>query len=138
MHMLPRTLNTRAASLVGKALIGLEYALRRSGPMSMAPSQLGAFTRSSPDRLWPDLEYHVQPLSLDKFGEPLHRFAAITVSACNLRPSSRGEIRIKSAAPDAPPSIAPHYLTTEDDRKVAADRREVLLRHARALLEGPD
>ncbi len=115
-----RTLNTRAASLWGKAMIGLEYALKRSGPMSMAPSQLGAFVRSSPERQWPDLEYHVQPLSLDAFGEPLHSFDAITTSVCNLNPSSRGHVRLRSADPDVAPIIAPNYLSTDEDRRVAA------------------
>ena len=84
------TLNTLANSWWGKMKIGMEYAMKRSGPMSMAPSQLGAFTRSSPDQPWPNIEYHVQPLSLDAFGEPLHGFNAFTASVCNLRPSSRG------------------------------------------------
>ncbi len=114
------TLNTRAASLWGKAKIGLEYALKRSGPMSMAPSQLGAFTRSSPDKAFPDLEYHVQPLSLEAFGEPLHRFNAITASVCNLNPSSRGTVQIRSADPAQAPAIAPNYLSTDEDRRVAA------------------
>ncbi|MBA4341409.1 MAG: choline dehydrogenase [Methylibium sp.] len=116
-----RTLNTLASSLWGKAKIGLEYALKRSGPMSMAPSQLGAFTRSTPDKLWPDLEYHVQPLSLDAFGEPLHDFNAITASVCNLNPSSRGSVQIRSADPEQAPAIAPNYLSTEEDRRIAAD-----------------
>ncbi|ALT78747.1 GMC family oxidoreductase [Paucibacter sp. KCTC 42545] len=115
-----KTLNTMAGSLWGKALIGLEYALRRSGPMSMAPSQLGAFTRSSPDKRWPDLEYHVQPLSLDAFGEPLHDFNAITASVCNLNPTSRGTVQIRSKDPAAAPAIAPNYLSTEEDRSIAA------------------
>ncbi|MBY0234638.1 MAG: GMC family oxidoreductase N-terminal domain-containing protein [Burkholderiaceae bacterium] len=115
-----KTLNTMAGSLWGKALIGLEYALRRSGPMSMAPSQLGAFTRSSPDKRWPDLEYHVQPLSLDAFGEPLHDFNAITASVCNLNPTSRGTVQIRSKDPSAAPAIAPNYLSTEEDRSIAA------------------
>ncbi len=114
------TLNTRAASLWGKAMIGLEYALKRSGPMSMAPSQLGAFTRSSPDKTWPDLEYHVQPLSLDAFGEPLHAFNAFTASVCNLNPSSRGSVQIRCADPAQAPLIAPNYLSTEADLQVAA------------------
>ncbi|MDQ6639865.1 MAG: GMC family oxidoreductase N-terminal domain-containing protein [Pseudomonadota bacterium] len=115
-----RTLNTMAATLWGKALIGLHYAWKRSGPMSMAPSQLGAFTRSSPALPHPNLEYHVQPLSLDAFGEPLHRIDAFTASVCNLNPTSRGHVRIRSADPAAPPRIAPDYLATDDDRKVAA------------------
>jgi choline dehydrogenase len=116
-----RTLNLRAASLLGKAMIGLEYALRRSGPMSMAPSQLGAFTRSSPDKAWPDLEYHVQPLSLDAFGEPLHGFDAFTASVCNLNPTSRGTVHIKSPDAAQAPAIRPNYLSTEQDRQVAAE-----------------
>jgi len=116
-----KTLNTLAHSLWGKALIGLEYAFRRSGPMSMAPSQLGAFTRSSPDGAWPDLEYHVQPLSLDAFGEPLHSFDAITASVCNLNPTSRGTVRIVSPRPQDAPAIAPRYLSTPHDRRIAAE-----------------
>jgi len=114
------TLNTRAHSLWGKALIALEYAARRSGPMSMAPSQLGAFAKSDPARPHPDLEYHVQPLSLDAFGEPLHRFNAFTASVCNLNPTSRGTVSIRSADPLEPPAIAPRYLATDADRHVAA------------------
>ena len=116
-----RTLNTRAASLLGKAMIGLEYALRRSGPMSMAPSQLGAFTRSSPTKAWPDLEYHVQPLSLDAFGEPLHAFNAFTASVCNLNPTSRGTVHITSPDAGVAPAIRPNYLSTDEDRHVAAE-----------------
>ena len=115
-----RTLNQQANSLVGKAGIGLEYLLFRSGPMSMSPSQLGAFARSSDGEASPDLEYHVQPLSLDRFGEPLHDFPAFTASVCNLRPSSRGEVRITSPDPFAAPRIAPNYLSTDEDRRVAA------------------
>ena len=115
-----RTLNTMANSFIGKARIGLEYALRRSGPMSMAPSQLGAFARSSEDVATADLEYHVQPLSLDAFGEPLDSFDAITASVCHLRPESRGHVRIVSPDPAAHPEIAPNYLSTEGDRRVAA------------------
>ena len=115
-----KTLNTLAHSLWGKALIGLEYALKRSGPMSMAPSQLGAFTRSSPDQAWPNLEYHVQPLSLDAFGEPLHPFPAFTASVCNLNPTSRGTVQIRSARFEDAPAIAPRYLSTEEDRQIAA------------------
>ena len=115
------TLNTLAHSLWGKAKIGLEYALKRTGPMSMAPSQLGAFTRSSPGQPHPNLEYHVQPLSLDAFGEPLHGFPAFTASVCNLNPTSRGTVHIQSADFQAAPAIAPHYLSTPEDRQVAAD-----------------
>ena len=116
-----KTLNTMAATPWGKAMIGLHYACKRSGPMSMAPSQLGAFTRSSPDRPHVNLEYHVQPLSLDAFGEPLHPFNAFTASVCNLNPTSRGHVRIRSADPAAPPRIAPDYLATDDDRRIAAE-----------------
>ena len=118
-----KTLNTMAASMFGKALIGLEYLLRRSGPMSMAPSQLGAFTRSSPAHEWPNVEYHVQPLSLDAFGEPLHRFNAFTASVCNLNPTSRGRVRITSPRIDDPPSILANYLSTPQDRQVAPPTR---------------
>ena len=116
-----KTLNTMANSLLGKLRIGAEYALNRSGPMSMAPSQLGAFTRSDPSQASANLQYHVQPLSLDKFGEPLHPFPAFTASVCNLRPTSRGHIRIRAADPLAAPKITPNYLSTDQDRKVAAD-----------------
>ncbi len=115
------TLNQMAASLAGKAKIGLEYLLKRSGPMSMAPSQLGAFTRSRPDLPYPNLEYHVQPLSLEAFGEPLHGFPAFTASVCNLNPTSRGSVHIKSPDFRAAPAIAPNYLSTPEDRQVAAD-----------------
>jgi choline dehydrogenase-like flavoprotein len=116
-----KTLNESYRSLVGRALMALEYALLRTGPMTMAPSQLGAFTRSSPEHERANIQFHVQPLSLDKLGDPLHRFPAITVSACNLQPTSRGTVRIRSAKPDEAPSIAPNYLSTDDDRQVAAD-----------------
>ncbi len=115
-----RTLNTMAGNLFGKAMIGLEYALRRTGPMSMAPSQLGAFTRSSPEKATPDLEYHVQPLSLEAFGEDLHDYDAITASVCNLRPESRGTIRLASADPAAAPLISPNYLSAPADLLTAA------------------
>jgi choline dehydrogenase len=119
------TLNTQANSLWGKAKIGLEYAFKRTGPMSMAPSQLGAFTRSDTSQPHPNLEYHVQPLSLDAFGEPLHSFNAITASVCNLNPTSRGTVHIKSADFNDAPAIAPNYLSTEADRKIAADSLRV-------------
>ena len=115
-----KTLNTLANSLVGKAMIGLEYLLRRTGPMSMAPSQLGAFTRSDPQQVHPNLEYHVQPLSLDAFGEPLHPFPAFTASVCNLNPTSRGTVTIRSPLAADAPAIAPHYLSTDEDRRIAA------------------
>ena len=123
-----RTLNQLAATPWGKAAIGFEYLLRRTGPMSMAPSQLGAFTRSSPDLAWPNLEYHVQPLSLDAFGEPLHRFGAITASVCNLNPTSRGTVQVKSGRFQDAPAIAPNYLATEADRRIAADSLRVTRR----------
>ncbi|MFZ5486291.1 MAG: GMC family oxidoreductase [Pseudomonadota bacterium] len=123
-----RTLNTLVHSLWGKARIGLEYALWRSGPMSMAPSQLGAFTRSRPELPHPNLEYHVQPLSLDAFGEPLHRFPAFTASVCNLNPTSRGTVQIRSAQFTDAPAIAPRYLSTPEDRQVAADSLRVTRR----------
>ena len=122
------TLNTLANSWIGKARIGLEYVINRSGPMSMAPSQLGAFTRSSPDREHPNIEYHVQPLSLDAFGEPLHSFPAFTASVCNLNPTSRGTVQIRSPRFEDAPAIAPNYLSTEEDRKVAADSLRVTRR----------
>ncbi|MFW2543338.1 GMC family oxidoreductase [Primorskyibacter sp. 2E107] len=115
-----KTLNTMANSLWGKAMIGLEYALRRSGPMSMAPSQLGAFAKSRADLETPDLEYHVQPLSLGAFGEPLHDYPAVTASVCNLRPESRGTVSLTSADYRDAPRIAPNYLSTEGDRMTAA------------------
>jgi len=115
------TLNTMAHSLWGKARMGLEYALRRTGPMSMAPSQLGAFTRSDASQPHPNLQYHVQPLSLEAFGEPLHDFNAFTASVCNLNPSSRGTVHLKSSRFDEAPAIAPNYLSTSEDRQVAAD-----------------
>ncbi|MCA1400967.1 GMC family oxidoreductase N-terminal domain-containing protein [Bradyrhizobium sp. BRP56] len=116
-----RTLNETYYNLVRRGLMGLDYAFRRRGPLTMAPSQLGIFTRSDGTRSRANIQFHVQPLSLDKFGDPLHRFPAITVSACNLQPSSRGTVRIKSSVPDDKPSIAPNYLSTDDDRQVAAD-----------------
>nr|WP_315849391.1 GMC family oxidoreductase N-terminal domain-containing protein [uncultured Rhodoferax sp.] len=127
------TLNTQANSLWGKAKIGLQYALKRSGPMSMAPSQLGAFTRSDASQPHPNLEYHVQPLSLDAFGQPLHTFNAFTASVCNLNPTSRGTVQIKTAEFKDAPAIAPNYLSTETDRKIAADS----LRVTRAIVAQP-
>ena len=123
-----KTLNTLANSWLGKAKIGLEYAMSRTGPMSMAPSQLGAFTKSSPEHAWPNIQYHVQPLSLDAFGEPLHSFPAITASVCNLNPTSRGSVSLKSADFNDAPAIAPTYWSTDEDRKVAADSLRVTRR----------
>jgi choline dehydrogenase-like flavoprotein len=116
-----RTLNETYWSLLRRGLMGLDYAFRRRGPLTMAPSQLGIFTRSDRRRDRANIQFHVQPLSLDKFGDPLHRFPAITVSACNLQPTSRGTVRIRSATADEMPSIAPNYLSTDEDRQVAAD-----------------
>lgn len=115
------TLNQKVNSLWGKAKMGLEYALLKRGPLTMPPSQLGAFAKSDPHQPTANIEWHVQPLSLDKFGEPLHTFNAITPSVCNLRPSSRGHLRIKSAAPEAAPEINMNYLSTDEDRQVAVD-----------------
>ena len=122
------TLNTLANSLWGKARIGLEYLLTRSGPMSMSPSQLGAFTRSDPAQPYPNIQYHVQPLSLDAFGSPLHTFNAMTASVCNLNPTSRGTVQIKTPDFHDAPAIAPNYLSTAQDRKVAADSLRVTRR----------
>jgi len=113
------TLNQRAGSLFGRAVMGLEYALFKTGPLTMPPSQLGAFASSDPGQPSPNIEWHVQPLSLDHFGAPLHRFNAITPSVCNLRPTSRGHVRIRSGDPEAPPAIAPRYLSTDEDVQVA-------------------
>ena len=116
-----KTLNERANRLLGRLGMGLEYFLMRKGPLTMAPSQLGAFARSDAAKDTANLEYHVQPLSLDKFGDPLHPFPAFTASVCNLRPTSRGTVRIKSGDPRAHPAIRPNYLATPEDRQVAAD-----------------
>jgi choline dehydrogenase len=115
-----RTLNETAGSLIGRLGIGLEYLLFRSGPMSMSPSQLGAFVRSDESQTTPNLEYHVQPLSLDKFGDPLHDFPAFTASVCSLHPESRGHIRIGGADSRDAPLIQPNYLSTDGDRQLAA------------------
>jgi choline dehydrogenase len=116
-----QTLNTILSSWWGKAKIALEYALFRSGPMTMPPSQLGAFAKSSPSHATPNVEYHIQPLSLDKFGDPPHPFPAITASVCNLRPTSRGHLRITSPDPRAYPAIQCNYLSTPEDRTVAVE-----------------
>ena len=123
-----RTLNETYHNFLRRGLMGLDYAIRRRGPLTMAPSQLGIFTKSDPTYDRPNLQFHVQPLSLDRFGEPLHRFPAITASACNLRPTSRGEVRIVSSNPLDKPVIAPRYLSTEEDRRVAADAIRVTRR----------
>jgi choline dehydrogenase-like flavoprotein len=123
-----KTLNETYHSPLGRALMAAEYALFRSGPLSMAPSQLGLFTRSSPEHERANIEFHIQPLSLERFGEPLHRHPAVTVAACNLRPTSRGTVRLRSADPAAAPLIAPNYLATDEDRRVAADAIRVTRR----------
>jgi choline dehydrogenase len=115
------TLNERAGRHRHRMVMGLQYFLMKRGPLTMAPSQLGAFARSDPSRETPNLQYHVQPLSLDKFGDPLHSFPAFTASVCNLRPTSRGTVRLKSADPRGHPAIRPNYLATPEDRQVAAD-----------------
>lgn len=122
------TMNERYASLWRRPLMALEYALFRRGPMSMAPSQMGAFARSSPDQATPNLQFHVQPLSLDRFGEPLHPFPAITVSVCNLRPTSRGGVHAASPDPAAPPAIQPNYLSTPEDERVAVESLRLVRR----------
>jgi len=125
-----QTLNELYASPLGKLKMAAQYALRRSGPMAMAPSQLGIFTRSAPEHETPDIEYHVQPLSLEKFGDPLHRFPALTVSVCNLRPQSRGSCHIAGPDPATPPVIRPNYLSDPADVRVAI----ASIRHARTLM----
>jgi choline dehydrogenase len=127
------TLNTLARRWWGKAKIGLEYAMTRSGPMSMAPSQLGAFARSDPQQTHPNIQFHVQPLSLPAFGQPLHDYAAFTASVCNLNPTSRGTVQITSADFRAVPAIAPNYLDTQEDRTTAA----ASIRFARLIVEQP-
>ena len=127
------TLNEQSTSLLGKARMGLQYALFRRGPLTMAPSQLGAFAKSDPARETPNLQYHIQPLSLDKFGDPLHEFPAFTASVCNLRPESRGTIRIKSPDPQAAPAIAPNYLSAAGDREVAVQA----MRLTRRIVSAP-
>lgn len=128
-----RTLNETYASLWRRGLMGADYALRRRGPLTMAPSQLGIFTRSDPGQDRANIQFHVQPLSLDKFGDPLHTFPAITISACNLRPTSRGVVRLRSRDATETPIIAPHYLSTDEDRRVAADA----IRVTRHLMKQP-
>ena len=125
------TLNTRVNSLVGKAAMGLEYLFRRTGPLTMPPSQLGAFARSDEHQASANMEWHVQPLSLDKFGEPLHRFDAITPAVCNLRPTSRGSVTIAGADPALAPRIAPNYLATREDEQIAVAG----LRYTRRIMQ---
>ena len=128
-----KTLNAMNATIAGKLGMGLDYFLRRRGPMTMAPSQLGAFTKSDKTQDRANIQYHVQPLSLDKFGEPLHPFPAFTASVANLRPTSRGALTLKSADPAQPPAIAPNYLSTPEDRRVAADS----IRVTRSIVSQP-
>jgi choline dehydrogenase len=125
-----RTLNETYHSLIGRARMGLDYALFRRGPLTMAPSQLGLFTRSDPARERANIQFHVQPLSLDKFGDPLHEFPAFTASVCNLQPTSRGFVRLRSTAPSDKPVIKPNYLATDADRRVAVDSIRVARRIA--------
>lgn len=127
------TLNQIYYAPFGKVSMGLDYAFRRRGPMTMAPSQLGIFARSDERQARPNVQFHVQPLSLDKFGQPLHRFAAITVAACNLRPTSRGSVRVASSDPGAAPVIDPNYLCTDEDKQVAADA----IKMTRRLMQQP-
>ncbi len=128
-----RTLNESYHSLVRRAGMALDYALRRRGPLTMAPSQLGLFTRSDSTQARANLQFHIQPLSLDKFGDPLHRFPALTASACNLQPTSRGHVRIRSSDLEVPPEISPNYLSTQADREVAA----AAIRVTRQLMAQP-
>ena len=128
-----KTLNETYYSLFKRGMMGVDYLFRRRGPLTMAPSQLGIFTRSDAHQDRANIQFHVQPLSLDKFGDPLHRFPAVTVSACNLRPTSRGSVRLRSASADDAPAIAPNYLATDADRQVAADA----IRVTRRLMKQP-
>ncbi len=128
-----KTMNVEYRSLFKRALMGAEYAFFRTGPLTMAPSQLGAFTRSSPDYATPNVQFHVQPLSLEKFGEPLHAFGAFTVSVCNLRPTSRGSVHARSSLSTDAPLIKPGYLATEEDRRVAVES----IRLARRVVAQP-
>lgn len=123
-----KTLNETYASLLGRVGMGLDYLLRRRGPLTMAPSQLGAFTRSDPSQDRANIQFHIQPLSLDKFGDPLHPFPAFTASVANLRPTSRGYVRLNSTDPAAKPAIKPNYLGTPEDKRVAADSIRVTRR----------
>jgi choline dehydrogenase len=132
-----RTLNEMSRSALRRVGMGLNYALFRRGPLTMAPSQLGLFTRSDPGRERANLQFHIQPLSLDKFGDPLHPFPAFTASVCNLQPTSRGAVSLRSADPADPPAISPNYLSTEEDRRVAAQSIRVARRLARAPALAP-
>jgi choline dehydrogenase-like flavoprotein len=128
-----RTLNHDFQSRYKQALMGLDYIFNRRGPLTMAPSQLGMFAKTSPDYATANVEFHVQPLSLDRFGEPLHKFPAITLSVCNLRPASRGHVHAASIDSNAAPLIQPNYLSEEEDRRVAADS----IRLARKIADAP-
>jgi choline dehydrogenase-like flavoprotein len=128
-----KTLNETYHSLFGRALMGLDYAVRRRGPLTMAPSQLGLFTRSDPHRERANIQFHIQPLSLEKFGDSLHAFPAFTASVCNLQPTSRGFVRPRSRDPADKPIIQPNYLSTDEDRRVAADS----IRVARRIVRQP-
>ncbi len=128
-----RTLNSTYHSPAGRIGMMVQYALLRRGPLTMAPSQLGLFTRSDPGRERANIQFHVQPLSLDRFGEPLHRFPAFTASVTNVQPTSRGHLRLRSPDPTVPPAIKPNYLSTDDDRRVAADS----MRTARRIAAQP-
>ena len=127
-----RTLNVEYQSLLRRGMMGLDYGLRRRGPLTMAPSQLGLFARSSPDYSTANIEFHVQPLSLDRFGEPMHAYPAITISVCNLRPESRGSTHAASADPRAAPVIQPNYLSALADQRVAVDSIRLTRRLAAA------
>lgn len=126
-----KTLNSEYKNLFRRAMMGVDYALRRRGPLTMAPSQVGAFVKSSPDQATANLEFHFQPLSLDDWGAGLHPFSAFTASVCNLRPTSRGSIHLTGARPEDGPDIAPNYLSTDEDRQVAIDS----LKWARLIVE---
>jgi choline dehydrogenase-like flavoprotein len=128
-----KTLNETYHSTFGRLGMALDYGLRRRGPLTMAPSQLGLFTRSDPARERANIQFHVQPLSLDRFGEPLHTFPAFTASVCNVQPESRGQLRLRSPDPAIAPAIQPNYLATEEDRRVAADS----LRTVRRIVAQP-
>jgi choline dehydrogenase-like flavoprotein len=128
-----QTLNTVYHNLLKRALMGLDYAFRRRGPLTMAPSQVGAFVRATPEVETANLEFHFQPLSLDNWGEGLHRFSAVTASVCNLRPTSRGSVHAAGPGPDDPPQIDPNYLATDEDRRLAV----IALRWARRIMAQP-
>ncbi len=142
------TLNERYHAPFGLALMLAEYALFRRGPLTMAPSQLGLFTRSGPDQERANLQFHIQPLSVDRFGEPLHKFPAFTASVANLQPTSRGYVRLRSRVPSDAPVIKPNYLSTDEDRRIAVSAIRLTRRivaqpalaafHPREYLPGAD